>query len=213
MKENKTEQVTLTEEQIEKNKVEFLDILRSTQKEGIEKLIEWLLKTDFFVAPASSRYHENYKGGLCEHSLVVYNKMCDLLQCYNGQQYDLEEDREKEYKKLLPSVKIVSLLHDACKINYYKLGTRNVKNEETGQWEKVPTYSIDDSFPMGHAEKSVFLIGQLIRLTPVEAMAIRWHMGPWGASEAEQRTMGEAFQEYPLATLLHSADMWATYLK
>ena len=106
-----------------------------------------------------------------------------------------------------------SLLHDVCKANFYKAGTRNVKNPETGIWEAVPSYSIEDKFPMGHGEKSVFIINQFMKLTVEEALAIRWHMGGFDdAVKGGSHSMGNAYEMYPLALLLHVADMKATYL-
>ena len=111
---------------------------------GSEKLLDWLdKKTDFFTAPASTRFHGACEGGLCMHSLNVYHALHDS--------FFTEGENEESYA-------ICALLHDLCKANYYKLGTRNVKNEATGQWEKAPFYSVDDLFPYGHGEKSVFLI-------------------------------------------------------
>ena len=140
--------------------------------------------------------------GLCEHSLNVYHCLTDYLQRERVQElYGLEYSEE--------SVAIVALLHDVCKVGCYKKGFRNVKNDATGQWERVPTYTFDDPLPYGHGEKSVYIVNGFIRLTREEAMAIRWHMGFSG--DEDKRMVGQALQQYPLAFALSVADMEATY--
>ena len=183
---------------------EFIEIYRTyIHREGSEELLDYLMtKCDFFTAPASARYHGSYVGGLCDHSVNVFRCLEDYLarprvrETY-GFDYDME------------SVAIVSLLHDLCKIGCYKAGTRNVKNEATGQWEKVPTFFYEDKLPYGHGEKSVYIISGFMRLSREEAMAIRWHMGFSGPED--ERTVGQALQQYPLAFALATADMEASY--
>ena len=166
-------------------------------RQGSKELLDWMMKTDFFSAPASSKFHSAYEGGLCDHSLNVYNVMIDR---YNSSKPD-------------ESFAIVALLHDLCKAEFYKLGTRNVKNETTGAWEKVPFYSIEDKFPFGHGEKSVFLIERFMSLKVEEAIAIRWHMGGFDdAARGGSFAINGAFEKYPLAVKLHIADIEATYL-
>ena len=171
-------------------KEEFIELLKQTNREGIEDLIDFLNKTDFFEAPASTRFHGCFKGGLLEHSIKVY----EILKTKT-------EDSD--------SVKIVALLHDVCKANYYKVDYRNAKNEQ-GVWEKVPYYAVDDTIPYGHGEKSVMMISEFIKLTPEERYAIRWHMG-FTEPKEQYTTIGIAFKKYPLALLLHEADLEATY--
>jgi hypothetical protein len=109
---------------------------------------------------------------------------------------------------------ICALLHDVCKINFYVVKSRNVKNDLTGAWEKVPFYSVDDAFPYGHGEKSVFLIERFMRLKPYEAMAIRWHMGGFDDSvKGGSFSIGVAYEKYPLAVKLFLSDMESTYLR
>ena len=166
-------------------------------RQGSKELLDWMLKTDFFTAPASSKFHSAYEGGLCDHSLNVYNVMIDR---YNDGKPD-------------ESFAIVALLHDLCKAQFYKLSSRNVKNETTGAWEKVPFYTIDDKFPFGHGEKSVFLIERFMRLKVEEAIAIRWHMGGFDdAARGGSFAINGAFERYPLAVKLHISDIEATYL-
>ena len=185
-------------------KEEFLEIYREhIHREGSAELLDYLEnKSDFFTAPASARFHWSCAGGLCEHSVNVYR----CLEAY------LARERVKEvYGMEYPpeSVAVAALLHDLCKIGCYKAGTRNVKNDATGQWEKVPTFYYEDKLPYGHGEKSVYIISGFMRLTRAEAMAIRWHMGFSGSEDS--RLVGQALEQYPLAFALSVADMEATY--
>jgi len=185
-------------------KEEFIEIYKENiQREGADKLLDYLLSasSDFFTAPASTRFHGAYAGGLCEHSLNVYHCLCDYLQRDRVTDlYNLEYSPE--------SIAIVSLLHDLCKVNCYKESTRNVKVD--GVWTQVPYYEFDDDLPYGHGEKSVYIIGGFMRLTREEAFAIRYHMGFSGCEEA--RNVSAAFEKYPLAFALSVADMEATFL-
>ena len=114
----------------------------------------------------------------------------------------------------MESFAICALLHDLCKAEFYKVSTRNVKNDETGKWEKVPYYAVEDKFPFGHGEKSVFLIERFIRLKPAEAVAIRWHMGGFDeAARGGSFAISVAYEKYPLAIKLHLADLESTYLR
>lgn len=171
---------------------------------GSDRLLEYLLSdsSDFFTAPASTRYHGAYEGGLCEHSINVYECMKDYL----------ERERVKDTYKLDYSdetIALVALLHDLCKINLYRTSYRNAKNE-MGVWEKVPYFEYHDTLPYGHGEKSVYIISGFMRLTREEAFAIRWHMGFSG--EENKNTIGKALEMYPLALAAHIADMEATFL-
>ena len=189
-------------------KEEFIEIFKEkVTRPGADALLNYLEnKSDFFTAPASARYHLACEGGLCEHSLNVYHCLVDYLQRERVQElYGLEYSEE--------SVAVVALLHDLCKANFYKKGTRNVKNDETGKWEKVPSYSVEDMFPYGHGEKSVFLIERFMKLKVEEAVAIRWHMGGFDdAVRGGSFAMSGAFEKYPLAVKLHISDLEATYL-
>ena len=183
---------------------EFIEIYQThIHREGSAALLDYLQnKSDFFTSPASARFHGSYPGGLCDHSVNVYHCLADYLARPRVQElYGLEYDPE--------SVAIVSLLHDICKVGCYRAGTKNVKNEATGQWEKVPTYFFEDKLPYGHGEKSVYIISGFMRLTREEAMAIRWHMGFSGTED--ERTVGQALQQFPLAFALATADMEASY--
>ncbi len=185
------------------DKEKFLQIYKENiKREGADKLLEFLEKSDFFTAPASTRYHGAYEGGLLRHSLNVY----ECLTAY------LERERVKEQYKLSVSnetAAVVALLHDVCKVNFYTVSYRNSKNDKTGQWEKLPYYTINDTLPYGHGEKSVYMVSGFIRLSRDEAMAIRWHMGFSGIED--KNTIGAALEKYPLAFALSVADMEASY--
>ena len=180
-------------------KERFIEIFESNiKREGAGELLSWLDKTDFFTAPASTKFHLCREGGLCEHSVNVY-------ECLS-ERYGSDHSAE--------TIAVVALLHDLCKAQFYKVSTRNQKNEQTGQWEKVPYYTIEDKFPFGHGEKSVFLIERFMRLKIEEAIAIRWHMGGFDdAAKAGSFTVSNAYEMYPLAVKLHIADVEATYLR
>ena len=150
-------------------KEKFLEIYeQNIKREGSREFLEWLKTTDFFTTPASTKFHCACEGGLVQHSVSVYNVMMN-------KHFDPEVDNRESYA-------ICALLHDLCKAQFYKVSTRNVKNEKTGAWEKQPFYMVEDSFPYGHGEKSVFLIERFMRLKTSEAMAIRWHMGGFDES-------------------------------
>ncbi len=177
---------------------EFIDeYKKAITRQGSNELLEWLKTTDFFTAPASTKFHSAYEGGLVEHSLNVYRV---LINHYNNGQPD-------------ESMAICALLHDLCKAEFYKINFRNVKNEETGKWEKMPYYVIEDKYPFGHGEKSVFLIERFMKLKIDEAIAIRWHMGGFDDSaRGGSFSVSAAYEKYPLAVMLHIADVEATYL-
>ena len=180
-------------------KKEFFDIYQNNvTRDGAETFLNWLQTTDFFTAPASTRFHGACKNGLVMHSVNVYNVL---------------KDKHFEDGDNAESFALCGLLHDVCKANYYTESTRNVKNDKTGEWEKLPYYSVNDVFPYGHGEKSVFLIERFIRLKPAEAVAIRWHMGGFDeAVKGGSYAISDAYKEYPLAVKLHLADLEATYL-
>ena len=183
------------------NHERFLNIFdQHVHRDGSSALLDWMEKrTDFFEAPASTKFHGACKEGLLLHSLNVY----DLLKKRNDEDHCETEE----------TIAICALLHDLCKTNFYKESTRNVKNNATGQWEQVPYYSIDDQFPYGHGEKSVYLIERFMRLKPFEAIAIRWHMGGFDDNaRAGGFNVANSFTRYPLAVKLHLADLEATYL-
>lgn len=184
-------------------KDEFLQIYKSIKRDGADKLLEWLESSDFFTAPASTKFHSNYEGGLCDHSVKVYKRFVRLLKDEYGDDYQNKISAE--------SVAIIALLHDVCKVNTYKVEMRNVKRD--GVWVQEPFYTTDDELPYGHGEKSVYMICGFTKLTREEAMAINWHMGGFDMRvKGGSYAIGEAFYKYPTAFLFSLADMQATYL-
>lgn len=190
-------------------KEQFIDIYKANiQREGADALLEWLEKTDFFKAPASTRFHLAREGGLVEHSIHVYERLRELYtneKQRNGLMPPLTEQEEE-------TVAICGLLHDICKVNFYTAEMRNRKNDK-GQWEKYPFYVVDDQLPYGHGEKSAYIVSGFMRLSREEAMAIRWHMG---FSDNDFRaggySVGNAFDKFPLAVMTHIADLMASHL-
>lgn len=185
-------------------KEEFLDIFYdNVERDGSDALLEWLERSDFFTAPASSRMHSNHEGGLCEHSVNTYKRFVRLL----------ENEYGKDWEKILSkeSATIISLLHDVCKVNFYKVDYKNVKVDD--HWEKKPYYKVEEDLPYGHGEKSVYIISSFIKLTREEAMAINWHMGAYDARvQGGSLAISNAFRKFPTAFLFHIADNMATYL-
>lgn len=175
-------------------KEKFIELLRSTNREGIERLIDFLDRTDFYTAPASTRFHNSFESGLLAHSMNVYTSLKKLV----GNEWP--ED----------TIIIVSLLHDICKVNMYKVDYRN-KKDENGVWVKEPYYTTDDLMPLGHGEKSVMIISEFIKLSKEELYAIRWHMGGFEPKE-NYGYLAKAYEKYPLAVYTHIADIMATYI-
>lgn len=187
------------------NREKFLDIYSTyIKREGAQELLAWLTGTnsDFFTAPASTRYHSAYEGGLLEHSINVYECLRDYLA-----RNKVRDEFGLSYSD--ETIAIVSLLHDLCKVNVYRVSTRNVKDPVTGHWNPMPYYEFDDNLPYGHGEKSVYVISGFMRLTREEAFAIRYHMG--FSNEDDARNVGKAFELFPLALALSIADTEATY--
>lgn len=181
-------------------KEEFIRLFTEhIKRAGADKLLEWLEETDFFRAPASTRFHGNYEGGLCEHSVNVWEELVRLLKAY------------PEVRVTAETAAIVALLHDLCKIGCYKQELRNTK--VNGVWVQRPVYVFQEDFCFGgHGSKSVYLIQKFIPLTEAEATAINCHMGPWDRNPGDY-SLGPAFEQYPLALLVHMADQSATYFR
>ena len=187
-----------SDQEREKLREEFMKIYDANiKREGRDKLLDWLNKSDFFTAPASSRYHGNYPAGLLAHSLNVYHCLIDQVKLAG-----LSEKYSDE------TLALVALMHDICKVHLYKKGFRNVKNDD-GQWYKKEVYEYDELFPCGHGEKSVIILQRFMELQTDEIWAIRAHMGGFDTS---QRVVGDIFERSKLAVLLHIADMYATYM-
>lgn len=175
-----------------------VELLNSVSRDGIDELLKWLEESDFFNAPASHAYHGSYIGGLCEHSLNVYDEVQRLLKAYP--EVSVPEE----------SVIIAALFHDLCKVNFYATEKRNRKNSETNQWESYDAFTIKEKFCYGgHGSKSVFLAQNFIKLTPTEAVAINCHMSVWDGN----KDVGRAYEKCWFAWLLHVADESATYIR
>ena len=156
---------------MEYTKEDFLELFYNIERDGAENLLNWLERTDFFEAPASTNFHSNYKGGLLVHTIKVYKRFIKLLESEYGENW--------QERFSLESATICALLHDVCKVNFYKEDVKNVKVD--GQWIQKPYFTVDDALPYGHGEKSVYIINGFIRLTREEAMVINWHMGEYDA--------------------------------
>ncbi len=187
------------------DKERFIDLYKThIHREGADKLLEYLDSpaSDFFTAPASTKFHNNVPGGLLSHSLNVY----DCLVSY----YKSERRTELFGLSDVPdeTLAVVALLHDLCKVNVYRETMRNVK-DANGVWKQVPYYEFKDELPYGHGEKSVYIISGFMRLSREEAFAIRYHMG--FSTEDDARNVGAAFEMFPLALAVSIADTEATY--
>jgi hypothetical protein len=191
---------TMEQNEIEQNKNEFLKIARDfIKRDGCDQLLGWLETTDFFTAPASSKFHLSEAGGLCKHSLNVFYRLEKLMKAEFGEKINME------------SIAIAALFHDICKTNYYKVELRNVK--ENGEWVQKPYFAVDDQLPYGHGEKSVYIVNGFMRLTREEAIAINWHMGGFDLRvQGGSCDYSNAYNKFPLAIMLHLADMQATFL-
>lgn len=185
-------------------KEEFLTIFdEQIHRQGAADLKNYLLRSDFFTAPASTRYHCAYEGGLCEHSINVYRRLLANVKMQFGEEWGSKVSHE--------SVAVCGLLHDLCKIDFYKLDYRNVK--ENGEWQRKPYFTREEALPFGHGEKSVYIAGSFIKLTREEAMAINWHMGGFDTRvRGGDYSVSDAYRMFPLAVLLHAADLEATYI-
>ena len=183
---------------------EFIAVYQENiQRRGADRLLEWLDSdaSDFFTAPSSTRFHGAYEGGLVEHSLNVYECLKDYLNRPRTKElYGMDYTPE--------TLAVTALLHDICKVGFYAVDYRNAKNEQ-GVWEKVPYYTVRDTLPYGHGEKSVYMIQSFMRLTRDEAFAIRYHMGFSG--NEDKNSVGRALEMFPLALAVNVADMEATY--
>jgi len=179
---------------------EFEGLLRdNVGRDGVDELIAWLRSSDFYTAPASTRYHGAHEGGLLEHCLTVYEKLRDLVAYF-----------DYEDKISLESVTICGLLHDLCKVGCYKTEMR-WRKDSNNRWEQYPTYKYDEDYPFGgHGSKSVYLIQHFMRLEPDEAAAINCHMGAYDMTSYSKPSA--AYSEFPLAWLLHVADEAATHI-
>ena len=201
----------------------YESLLKSTNRDGIDKLIEFIRKSDFYTAPASTRFHNCHEGGLLEHSLNVYDCLYNKVKSTDVFKNALS-DSAKEFwdtDDFEKTIIIVALLHDLCKMFMYEVEMKNKKiysdhgskkdNQGRYDWESVPGYTVNDRVPYGHGEKSVMMIEQFITLTKEERFAIRWHMG-FTEPKENWNTLNAAIRMYPLVLAVHEADLEATYM-
>jgi len=190
----------------------FENLLGKCHRSGMDSLLAYIRKSDFYTAPASTRFHGCHEGGLLEHSINVYDCMIHKMN-------------NPTWAKILgevglESIAITTLLHDLCKTSYYVVEYKNkkvysdtgAKSDSNGRydWQTVPGYTVDDKIPYGHGEKSVMMIEEFIKLKPIERYAIRWHMG-FTEPKENWGTLGSAMERYPYVLALHEADLEATY--
>lgn len=189
---------------MDKDKQNFIDIYEKyIKREGAKELLEYLKKSDFFVAPASSQFHSAFEGGLCQHSINVYNRFLNSVKNEYGEEFLTQEKME--------TIAICGLLHDLCKIDTFKIDYKNKKVD--GNWVQVPYFSVEDNLPYGHGEKSVYIISGFMKLTREEAMIINWHMGGFDARvRGGAYGLSDAYYKWPLAVLFHTCDLLATYI-
>lgn len=189
---------------------QFEELLLAVTRPGIDRLLEYIRKSDFYKAPASTKYHLSVEGGLLLHSL---NVLAALQTVLTQSETDPEIWEYRVAGKTVAtttweSMKVMALLHDICKTFFYGTSTRNVKNEQTGKWEKAAFYTVNDRMPLGHGDKSVMIIKQYIDLTTEEMYAIWWHMGFTDSNDTN--TLHQAIEKYPIIWALHTADMMAS---
>lgn len=185
--------------------------LGKVNRPGIDKLMGYIRGSDFYTAPASTKFHLSCEGGLLQHSLNVLDALRGLLYRNGDGPWEYVVAGRAAAEIPTESVTLAALLHDICKTHFYTTSTRNVKNERTGKWEKQPYYTIDDKMPLGHGPKSAMIVKQCIELTTAEMYAIWWHMGFNGNYENDTAA-GASFEKYPLALALYTADMMASRL-
>lgn len=207
----------------QKNIERFEEIVKKVNRPGFEKLLKYVRTSDFYTAPASTRFHLACEGGLLQHSLNVYDCLMD-------------KKKNPVWEPVLAAIPeesliIVALFHDICKTKFYKKTTRNQKtydkekvqaaenwqrkqHDQAGDfiWESVETYTVEDQMPLGHGEKSVMILQQYITLERQEMFSIRWHMG-FAEDQNNINNVSLAMEKCPLVLALFEADMEASKLK
>ncbi len=194
---------------IENNIARFEAELAKVQRPGMDKLLEYIQKSDFYRAPASTKYHLAAPGGLLQHSLNVLDALRGLLSWRSDGVWEYRAAGKVVDTISDDSVIMMALLHDICKTHFYGTSTRNVKNDATGKWEKVPFYTVNDMMPLGHGPKSAMIIKQYTTLTSQEMYAIWHHMGRTGDYENDA-AVGKSIEMYPAVLALQTADMMAS---
>lgn len=164
-----------------------------------DRCLDWLGHTDFFTAPASTKYHDDFEHGLLMHSIRVYNNVIDLLRTNH---FSRSHNLREQYDALL-----CALVHDWCKIGLYDKYLKNVKNEETGRWEQQTAYRHKDAAVLlGHGTTSMFMASKFFKLSIAQACAIRWHMGAYQVSDPIKNDLFRANETIPMNYLIQFAD-------
>lgn len=185
------------------NRELFISIMKQVERPGVDELLAWLEGTDFYSAPASTRFHGSYPGGLVYHTLNVVYELRELVRFYDIKDISNE------------SIIIVALAHDFCKINIYQETMVNVppQRSKSGKWEQQLGYKKNEILKLGHGAKSLSILQNFIKLEDYEKEAIFWHMGAYDTGVlSSMHDLYDVFEENKLAFLLHMADMVATYI-
>jgi len=180
---------------IEKNKQDIVKLLRSTKREGIEKLICLMDVNGFFTAPCSTQYHLAVDGGLAEHSLNVYTVMTHLADTLAMGEIDDE------------TIIITAILHDLGKMGDFEKPNyvENVLKKTGKRSESKPFETNKALCYVPHEIRSAIIAQRFIKLTEEEEHAIIYHNGMY--SELKYSFQGH---ETRLDLLLHFADMWCS---
>lgn len=204
----------MTEQQIAANKQRFIELCNEhIHREGLDKVLAYLEKSDFYTAPSSTRFHLNEDGGLCLHSMNVFEAACKIYNemakpaIVNGTSPFTEEVS-------MESIAIATLFHDLCKIKLYHK-TERWKKDDKNRWVSYPGYEAKDDFPLGHGEKSCLMLSWYMRLKPEEMLAIRWHMGMFDMGESGtplRMSFFSATDKSPLVSIVHAADFLTSNL-
>lgn len=183
----------------EKERELFDKIFSLIKREGAEDLMKWIEESDFFTAPASTRYHGAVEGGLLHHTINVYLQLRKLYKEYAKKKQGMDELTPE----IEESIALVAVVHDICKCNFYEIQYR---------YNGDKYYAINDQMPMGHGEKSLYIANQFVKFSLEEALAIRWHMGGFDEAVKGGTYSYSGAQKYPIVILLHIADMLAAHL-
>lgn len=188
----------------------FEELMKRVQRPGIDKLMDYVRKSDFYTAPASTKFHLSVPGGLLQHSLNVYDVLMDLLKHNEDGTYSYVVAGQTVMTLTEENVIIMALLHDICKTYFYK-PMEKWRKDENNKWQSYLGYEIEDKMPLGHGEKSAFILDQYITLETCERYAIRWHMGYPSEGEAKY-SFQAAITLKPVVWALHTADVLASSL-
>lgn len=204
----------MTEQQMAANKQRFMELCNEhIHRDGLDKVLAYLEKSDFYIAPSSSRFHLNEDGGLCLHSINVFEAACKI---YNEMAKPAIMDGTSPFTEevSMESIAIATLFHDLCKIKLYHKADR-WKKDENNRWVTYPGYEVKDDFPLGHGEKSCLMLSWYMRLKPEEMLAIRWHMGMFDMGESGsslRRSFYAATEKSALVSIVHTADFLVSNL-